>query len=362
MPARQRGFARKRGNAWLAGWYADGRQVARGGFATKTLALDYANAKADEAVAHKAALKFGDEIASTSNIATVNELVGAFLARHDADPATIKKLRSQLGHARRAFGDRHVATLTPVELDVWRATLPERSRHYIFRAFKQALEYGVAMNVIDTNPTGRIRNRRAAVDRRQIHPFDAWEQVETICEELDPRYAAIPTVLVGCGLRPEELFGLDRRDLDLEAGVLTVERVFSQGMLKDCKKSSRQRRRVPLRGRVVDAIAAMPPRIDTPVLFPAPRGGRIDLEKFRARSWAPALRAAGVAHRRVYDCRHTFASWAIAGGISLFHLSKIMGTSTTMIGDVYGHLLPDSENYLRGLLDAYDERPAAAAT
>ena len=48
------------------------------------------------------------------------------------------------------------------------------------------------------------------------------------------------------------------------------------------------------------------------------------------------------------------ASWAIAGGISLFHLSKIMGTSTTMVGDVSGHLLPDSEGYLRGLLDAYD--------
>jgi hypothetical protein len=52
--------------------------------------------------------------------------------------------------------------------------------------------------------------------------------------------------------------------------------------------------------------------------------------------------------------RHTFASWAIAGGVSLFHLSKIIGTSTTMIGDVYGHLLPDSEDYLRGLLDSYD--------
>jgi integrase len=86
----------------------------------------------------------------------------------------------------------------------------------------------------------------------------------------------------------------------------------------------------------------------------------VDLEKFRARAWAPALRAAGVKHRRVYDCRHTFASWAIAGDMSLFHLSKIMGTSTAMISDVYGHLLPDSEEYLRGLLDDYDGRARVA--
>lgn len=28
----------------------------------------------------------------------------------------------------------------------------------------------------------------------------------------------------------------------------------------------------------------------------------------------------------------------------------------TFSGSTYGHLLPDSEDYLRGLLDAYDER------
>ena len=33
-----------------------------------------------------------------------------------------------------------------------------------------------------------------------------------------------------------------------------------------------------------------------------------------------------------------------------------MGTSVAQIDATYGHLLPDSEDYLRGLLDAYDER------
>jgi hypothetical protein len=41
------------------------------------------------------------------------------------------------------------------------------------------------------------------------------------------------------------------------------------------------------------ALEAMPARIDPPVLFPAPRGGYIDGERFREHDWRPALRAGG---------------------------------------------------------------------
>ena len=52
--------------------------------------------------------------------------------------------------------------------------------------------------------------------------------------------------------------------------------------------------------------------------------------------------------------RHTFASFGIAAGVSLFYLARLMGTSVEQIDSVYGHLLPDSEDYLRGLLEAFD--------
>src|SRR5688572_15623877 len=107
MPARQRGFARRRGNGRLAVWREEGRERSRGGFATKTDALDYANTKADEAVERETAIRFGDRLPHPLQpIGTVSELVDAFLARHRVDQATTRKLRTQLKHATVAFGDR----------------------------------------------------------------------------------------------------------------------------------------------------------------------------------------------------------------------------------------------------------------
>ena len=45
--------------------------------------------------------------------------------------------------------------------------------------------------------------------------------------------------------------------------------------------------------------------------------------------------------------------------MSLFTLSRRMGTSVEMIDRTYGHLAPDAEEYERGLLDAWDSTAEA---
>ena len=61
--------------------------------------------------------------------------------------------------------------------------------------------------------------------------------------------------------------------------------------------------------------------------------------------------------RCVYTCRHTFAAWSIAAGVQLAYRSRIMGTSVMQIDQTCRHLVPDSEKYLRGLLDNDDAAP-----
>jgi hypothetical protein len=60
-------------------------------------------------------------------------------------------------------------------------------------------------------------------------------------------------------------------------------------------------------------------------VFPARRGGPFDLANFRRREWAPAIEAYGVQRPAlIYDLRSTFASNALAAGVSVFELARVM--------------------------------------
>lgn len=79
-------------------------------------------------------------------------------------------------------------------------------------------------------------------------------------------------------------------------------------------------------------------------------------DNWRTREWYPALDAAVIARRGPYHLRHTFATEALAAGVSSFELARLMGCSVKVIDDTYGHLARDSEAAIRDRLEARSER------
>lgn len=148
--------------------------------------------------------------------------------------------------------------------------------------------------------------------------------------------------------------------------VLTVRSTVSDGKLVDLAKTGGSLRQVPLTPRALAALDDLPARIDTPYLFPAPAGGLLNLDNFRRREWAVAVKASGVSKpARIYDLRSTFASNALAAGVTVFELARIMGTSVRMIEQHYGALLDGAHAGITDRLAAFEadhERAAEEGT
>jgi integrase len=331
----------------------------RNGFRTKSEAEQFLRS----AIADVKKIRAGE--VAPDRPATLDALLDAFLDRHGrtVDPATARKLRQELKKARATFGDRDPATLRKAEIEDWRLDLPAGSRHDVFRALRQALLWAADPDrgLLERNPSDGIKNpKRKRHERREVFPFESWDEIEAIATELRDGssgsvYAALVVLMAGTGLRPEEAFALHRADAEYATGAFTpgdgrvrgrlrVRRRFTRSELKEGTKTGGERL-VPFGERVERVLRSLPPRIDTLILFPAPRGGYIDADAFRNRAWVPALRGAGLDRRRVYDLRHTYASWQLAVDVPPAKLAKMMGTSITQLEDTYHRFLRSDEQW-----------------
>jgi integrase len=169
-------------------------------------------------------------------------------------------------------------------------------------------------------------------------------ELKAICAELDRRGAAAITFAAATGLRPSEWAHVERRDVDRTRRVLTVRGT----------KTKRSFREVPLTAGALQALGpSLVARLDSPYVFAGLKRGPFDVHNFRRREWNPAVDASGVEKpARLYDLRSTFASNALAAGITVYELARIMGTSVSMIEARYGALLDTAHESLLERLEA----------
>jgi integrase len=288
---------------------------------------------------------------------TLAEFIDLYLERHAAvvRGGTIRVLRERLGYATRAYGTERLSALESMsgELADWRKTLPERSRYGIVSALRQALAAGVRWKYLGENPA-KAAGKNPQPSPRPVRPYSLAE-LDAIAVELSPQYEPLPDFAAATGLRPEEWIALERRHVNRRAGVLNVAQTFSEGEIIELGKTTRSRRQVPLSRRACAALDRLPARLDTPYLFPAPDGGPLDLHNFRRRQWNPAITSSGIERpARIYDLRSTFASNALAAGVTVFELARVMGTSVQMIERHYGALLDGAGAGIAGRLDAHE--------
>jgi hypothetical protein len=203
----------------------------------------------------------------------------------------------------------------------------------------------------------------AAGQRGQL--LEGVAGVFALAEVIDPPYSAL--VLLGTfgSLRWAELTGLRRKDIDLAACTIRVERKLTEmpggGYAYGAPKSDASVRTVSIPNLVVPRIrwhlSQFTKQDPEAPVFTAPTGTPLRHGNFRRRFWLPALKAAGLPTIHFHDLGHTGNTLRADAGANLRELMERMGHSTTRAALVYLHSTSERQ---RAIADAVDK--AARAT
>jgi hypothetical protein len=280
---------------------------------------------------------------------TLNELVEAYLAQHDVEQVTIEKLRWLLSKAVSVFGERSVGELRSEEIAAWRIGLSAGYRFDATQALRQVLARGRLGH--DRCQPGQARRRQPVAAAPRAAPVRVLGRAR-----ISRGTASAPLPADGHlrGRHRTSSGGMGRARMARHRP--RGARCLRPPLIHEGPLEMPEDRGEPPGGAAADnaleAIEGQPSRRQSSLVFPAERGGYLDLHNFRNREWKPAQLAAGTEPlRRVYDLRHTFATFALRAGISTFDLSRYMGASLTMIDRHYGHLARDGREHAIRLLD-----------
>jgi integrase len=208
------------------------------------------------------------------------------------------------------------------------------------------LQFAIGRKLISANPAKGVQLLKGEKKERFLSETEVARLADTLAAmeregRLSPGAAAAVRLLLLTGCRKSEILSLRWDWVDLERGCLR---------LPDSKTGAKV---VPLAAASMELLNGLP-RASGYVL-PAAKGiGHYtglqkDWERVRVRAGLPGL--------RLHDLRHSFASFAVADGHTLFMVGKVLGHKQARTTEGYAHLAADP---LRAVADRTAARIAAA--
>ena len=212
-----------------------------------------------------------------------------------------------------------------------------RTRTTAAAMFAWGLEHG---RIKGGNPFASVKLTAPPIRERFLSRAEAGALLDAITE-LEAKKTITSTfgdalrLLMLTGARKTEILGLRWSEVEFGRSLLTLppERTKAGGKTGE--------RRITLSPPALQILSARKPEAAEPddFVFPATRGeGHIIGLR---RVFAKACAAAGLAGVRVHDLRHSFASFAIADGASLFLVGKLLGHANSRTTERYAHLSGD---------------------
>lgn len=179
------------------------------------------------------------------------------------------------------------------------------------------------------------------IRKKPVQPFrfDEWQAFR---KHLPGWYWNYFDFAVQTGLRPSEQVALKWKAIDDKYIHIGLSRVRNRE--KTDLKNEYSRRSIELRSairKVLDKQREQVKDFDSSYVFLTPTGTPIIQDRLRDQ-WSKAMEASGLAYRRMYETRHTFASWALGFGELPEWVARTLGhADTSMVYRTYGRYIPN---------------------
>ena len=283
-------------------------------------------------------------------------------ARDEAEALTLLKQMEQ-----ELMDSAHRILRSGIERRALSARTVRYTHAVLSSAFKQAVKWGL----IPRNPASlaelpkQVRQEMSALSRDEARRFVA------ACA--NDRSGMLFSFALVTGTRPEEYLGLQWKDINLESGIVMVQRTLcwrrrGGGWYFSEPKTARSRRSIPLpfsliralaehkRGQAEERLNAGPKYTSNDLIFATSDGGPLMPQNLFRRHFKPILKSAGLPETiRLYDLRHSCATLLLETNENPKVVSERLGhASITLTLDTYSHVLPSMQQAatekLEGLL------------
>jgi integrase len=200
--------------------------------------------------------------------------------------------------------------------------------------------WGVEHGLLKANPFASVKLDRAPVRERFLNREEAGRLIDALNtlesgSAINPAFCDAIRLLLLTGARKTEILGLRWSEVDVARKVLRLPQERTKAGGKNGE------RRISLSPPALEILDRWRPSDGKPegFVFPAIKGDGHIIGVRRA--FAKACMQAELTDVRIQDLRHSFASFAIADGASLFLVGKLLGHASARTTERYAHLSGD---------------------
>lgn len=260
----------------------------------------------------------------------------AALSKHDLRPSTLESVyRPAFSSFIAICGDKRLSEYSVRDIETYKAerleTCSPVTFNIAFRTLKAAFNQAVRWELIQENPFSKLKQVRVP-EKLPVH-FTREEFERFIAAVREPILKDLFIFGALTGMRQGEILNLQWSNIDFDQRLIQVTN--QDGFLTKTGRS----RMIPMNDDVFELLKKLKIQSDGCMNVFNREGEKLS-QSYVEHKFKYYVRSAGLKEElKFHSLRHTFATWLVQNGASIYEVQKLLGHSDIKTTQIYAHLM-----------------------